>query len=248
MIDSDFPLLAVTKPWGFEFEFFDNDDISVWILVIGREHKSGYLTEDNSTSFHMHSKKTTNILCLHGAIEIKTQNLSTIIRRGEIQSITPRVFHQLSAHLANSIAIEIETPSDRSDIIRLEDQYGRKGTGYSWEKECPTKMFTVQSELRAKENIKSIHITGDKEFPVLTRSGLKIYKSDNMMQSLSNVSNNSFIICSDGIISDIAGNILFRPGDIVSLAHMQKLIRLPISNGLPKISAFMVELDEIFEK
>ena len=244
MIHSDFPLIAVTKPWGFEFEFYDNANISAWILVIGREHKSGYLTEANSTSFHMHSKKTTHILCLQGALEIKTQHLRTIIRKGEIQSINPRVFHQISAHLANSIAIEIETPSNRSDIIRLEDQYGRQGTGYSWEKECPTTMFAVQSELRSTNKLKSIEITGDKECPVLRTSGFKIYKSENLMQSLGNLPTKSLIICSQGIISDMSGNYLFQPGDIVSFAHLKELIRLAMTASMPTISALLVELDD----
>ena len=40
------------------------------------------------------------------------------------------MFHRIKAKKSDLFALEIETPSLRSDLIRLQDNYGRRNKGY----------------------------------------------------------------------------------------------------------------------
>lgn len=122
----------VLKPWGFEFSFFENSSLSIWILHLGINHKSGYVLEDARTSMHMHSLKSATAICAHGAVDIDLYNHSRVLTKADYQSINSFSYHRIQAKCANSIVIEVETPNIRDDITRLRDDYGRKNLGYDW--------------------------------------------------------------------------------------------------------------------
>ena len=122
----------VLKPWGFEFSFFENSSLSIWILHLGITHKSGYVLEDARTSMHLHSSKSATAICAHGSVDIDLFDSSRILTKGDYQSINPFSYHRIQAKCTNSIVIEVETPNIRDDITRLRDDYGRKNLGYDW--------------------------------------------------------------------------------------------------------------------
>ena len=122
----------VAKPWGFEFEYFDSQDLSIWILQLGIAHKSGYLERYSSTSMHLHENKDAVAFCVSGEVEINTEDGTEVLRAGSHIMLNSGVYHQIKTSYPNTILIELESPSDRSDIKRLRDTYGREAEGYVW--------------------------------------------------------------------------------------------------------------------
>ena len=125
---------TVRKPWGYEFSIFDDHDISIWLLQIGFPHKSGYLLEKSRTSMHLHLFKTATVICVHGSVDVVTTHSTVKLRPGDYYSIPPLTFHRLEACETYTLLVELETPSNRDDIIRLRDDYGRENQGYDWNK------------------------------------------------------------------------------------------------------------------
>lgn len=122
---------VVLKPWGYEFLIFENECVAIWHLHIKNQH---------STSMHCHPKKKTSLTVLKGKALSNTfqhrnyfEGLSgTIIEKG--------VFHSTRAESFDGIdLIELETPPNKLDLVRLNDAYGRQKEGY----EGLTEMETI---------------------------------------------------------------------------------------------------------
>lgn len=112
----------VTKPWGYEYIAYQTDKVAVKVL-----HINAY----ESTSLHCHPNKSTGLVIVDGQAIIKfiaDQSIHTapskrMIRRG--------LFHQTMAISEEGvIMLEIETPIDQDDLVRLSDSYGRTNQGY----------------------------------------------------------------------------------------------------------------------
>lgn len=112
----------VEKPWGYEYLAYENDDVGLWVL---------HISSGQSTSMHCHPTKTTGLLVLSGDAEVSfladKRNLTTLgkvmIRRG--------LFHSTKAISDDGVCLlEIETPKDKQDLVRLNDAYGRISKPY----------------------------------------------------------------------------------------------------------------------
>jgi mannose-6-phosphate isomerase-like protein (cupin superfamily) len=110
--------LDVVKPWGKERELWLTREVSVWRL---------YLDPGQETSMHCHTNKTTLMIVESGEARLETLGGespitgSVLIERG--------VFHRLKSP-SGAVVIEVEWPPNRCDLVRLEDKYERKATGY----------------------------------------------------------------------------------------------------------------------
>jgi hypothetical protein len=110
----------VPKPWGYEYCAFDNGKAAIWILQISRGKK---------TSRHCHPNKRTVLVPLQGEVRVNGE----IVRVLDPVVIEKGVFHQTEVSLEETYAqsgaflMEIEEPSNKGDIIRDEDAYGRAG-------------------------------------------------------------------------------------------------------------------------
>lgn len=107
----------IHKPWGCEYCVFDNVKAAAWILHISRGHM---------TSLHCHPKKKTVLVCLQGSVSVAVNGHKETYGPLKPIEIPAGAWHQTIAHL-DSIVMELEEPSDKSDIIRKEDAYGRVG-------------------------------------------------------------------------------------------------------------------------
>lgn len=118
----DFSNVIVKKPWGYEYLLFENEEVAAWLLC---------LNSGESTSMHAHPNKTTLLSVLRGTVNLRTLSSSTVIGVGEHGRIALGTFHQSSA-IGNidAFLLEIESPNDKFDLVRLDDVYGRAGTGY----------------------------------------------------------------------------------------------------------------------
>ena len=112
----------VKKPWGYEYLAYENENVGLWFL---------HIAQNQSTSMHCHPKKTTGLVVLDGEVEVsfladKRQLTSldkVMIRRG--------LFHSTKAiSEQGALIFEIETPVDKQDLVRLNDQYGRVSKPY----------------------------------------------------------------------------------------------------------------------
>lgn len=121
---------VVIKPWGYEFLMFENDCSAVWFLYIKNGH---------STSMHCHPRKKTSLILLSGRAMSNTFRNRRFIKAGDALIMEKGVFHSTKALSGNGICIlEIETPPDKTDLLRLEDRYGRERSGYEGVSEMQT--------------------------------------------------------------------------------------------------------------
>ena len=118
----DYTKVVVKKPWGYEYLIFGSDEIAVWILCL----KPGA-----QTSMHCHPNKKTSLVVLEGEVVCATvaERLPRVAGQGLL--LEKGVFHQTTASSdAGAFVMEIETPVDKRDLVRLADKYGREKLGY----------------------------------------------------------------------------------------------------------------------
>ena len=120
--ESEFKDNVVNKPWGYEYLAFQNDNIAIWVL---------HIDYNQSTSLHCHTKKLTGLICLEGKVQVSfIKNKQIIEPMGKVM-IRPTLFHSSkSLSKEGSVIIEIETPVDKDDLVRLKDFYGRENKSY----------------------------------------------------------------------------------------------------------------------
>lgn len=118
----DYSKVVVQKPWGYEYLIFTNEEVAVWIL---------YLRFDAETSMHCHPNKKTSLIVLEGEVTSSTLEQDYHRKAGEGLLIPKAAFHRTRAKSPNGAFImEIETPVNKRDLVRIEDSYGRQGQGY----------------------------------------------------------------------------------------------------------------------
>jgi mannose-6-phosphate isomerase-like protein (cupin superfamily) len=116
------------KPWGYEFLAYESNKLGIWFLK---------LTKGGATSLHTHFHKDSFIIVLSGCAKV------TLID-GEIYDIPcmksifiPKYkFHSISTYSDETYLMEIEIFdstigfTDKNDLLRIDDPYSRKKTGY----------------------------------------------------------------------------------------------------------------------
>ena len=113
--------VIVQKPWGYEYLAYENENVALWVLHIKKGH---------STSMHCHPNKTTGLIVVSGSVEMKFIADSKCLDAPAKQMIRRGLFHQTCAISDDVIVLEIETPVDKNDLVRLVDTYGRACQGY----------------------------------------------------------------------------------------------------------------------
>jgi mannose-6-phosphate isomerase-like protein (cupin superfamily) len=113
--------VIVQKPWGYEYLAYENENVALWVLHIKKDH---------STSMHCHPNKTTGLIVVSGSVEMKFIADSKRLDAPAKQMIRRGLFHQTCALSDDVIVLEIETPVDKNDLVRLVDTYGRASQGY----------------------------------------------------------------------------------------------------------------------
>lgn len=125
----------VRKPWGYEYEVSDDGFASVWYLHIKAE---------NATSRHYHRIKRVMLVVLTGHVQLDYQSVSVYLRAGDYFIVEPGMEHRTHA-LQDSWLMEIEKPSDKTDLVRIVDLYGRVDLPYESER-SPLNGFAFPSK------------------------------------------------------------------------------------------------------
>lgn len=113
----------IPKPWGQEYRVYADDFLDVWHLQIN---------PDQATSMHAHPRKTTYLLCLSGEGRTTTLGGEIEVRSGTVLRIGRGAFHSTenTGTVEPLMIVEVETPRNKYDLVRLRDGYQRAGTGY----------------------------------------------------------------------------------------------------------------------
>lgn len=119
---TDYSKVVIQKPWGCEKIIYQSPDVEVWLL---------YIRKGQKTSLHAHPNKKTSLCVLGGAVKTSflTGNPITLLPSEKI-NIHPKVFHQTECWSSEAWVIEMESPPDKNNLVRIRDQYGRVGQGY----------------------------------------------------------------------------------------------------------------------
>lgn len=114
--------VIVNKPWGYEYLIYENDNVGIWWLEISPQSK---------TSLHCHPDKKTGLILLQGNAKIQFLSSVTYLNGFDKVLIREGFFHSTENLTINPISvIEVETPKNKENLVRLEDAYGRKLTHY----------------------------------------------------------------------------------------------------------------------
>ena len=103
------------KPWGYEYEVFSTENISIQVL---------HLNPNSETSFHCHPIKDTCLIILEGEALCKIALDQYGLYPDDTLLIGKGVFHRTTTLLNPVTLLEIETPNNKNDIVRFQDSYG----------------------------------------------------------------------------------------------------------------------------
>lgn len=113
---------VIPKPWGYEYRAYVDDYFDFWALHIESPH---------GTSMHVHPRKVTYLLCLSGKGVTTGLAKSVEVGAGTMLRIAPGAFHATRSTSGEPLElIEVETPRNKFDLLRLEDGYSRAGVPY----------------------------------------------------------------------------------------------------------------------
>lgn len=111
----------VPKPWGHEIIFAENERYAGKIL---------HLEAGHSLSLQYHERKDETLYVLSGevylSVEVDGVMRELLLKRGQAYRIEPGVRHRMRADRPCDL-VEVSSP-ELSDVVRLEDAYGRAGT------------------------------------------------------------------------------------------------------------------------
>jgi len=116
------------KPWGYEFLIYESHKLGIWYLKIMKDH---------GTSLHTHFNKDTLIIVIAGTAKLTFINNEVISLEPMKSVFIPKnKFHALSSFSDEVFIMEIEifnkttNFSNKNDLLRIDDNYNRKRTGY----------------------------------------------------------------------------------------------------------------------
>jgi mannose-6-phosphate isomerase-like protein (cupin superfamily) len=127
----------IRKPWGSEFRVYDDDLTDIWCLHIKPLHR---------TSLHCHPHKRTALMCLEGMGTLSTcSGAAYTLEPGVVLQIERGAYHRSTAGSGTGLRlIEVETPNDKFDLLRLEDDYRDPGTPYEDEHHAPLRLVELR--------------------------------------------------------------------------------------------------------
>lgn len=203
---ADYRNVVIKKPWGEEYLCYQNEELAIWLLHI----KKGY-----KTSFHCHPNKNTGFIVLGGNVRLSFMRNEVLLNPLDKIHIFRARFHSTEALSdGGAYVMEVETPEDKRDLVRMDDEYGRQGQSYEGaEHEMPKSASCVWID--EPEAARQLSIAQSKLIHV---------KPDNKEELLGFPATTSFIVSRGGVNAGKLQQLLF-PGDIIDGASLQKLLQ-----------------------
>ena len=189
--------VIVKKPWGYEYLCFANKTVAIWLLRI--DYKE-------STSMHCHPNKNTGLIVLNGSIELSFLTNKVFLGGLKKINIFQSRFHSSKATSEEgSYLLEIETPEDKNDLVRLYDNYGRENKGYEGKNHFIKKPSSAL-------NFTEPQFTSDiiKGYGCTFQHILVKNRSD-----FDDLTENDFIVFTNGGLVAGKNNEIVRPADVI---------------------------------
>ena len=195
--------MVVLKPWGYEYLIFENEFVATWFLHI----KSGH-----STSMHCHPQKKTSLILLSGNALCNTFEKRFYLNAMDAIILGKTVFHSTKALSPGGIdLIEIETPPDKTDLVRMNDLYGRQKEGYEGLTEMCSNNLSDFNYFYFDTPKSGETFFQNSEYFQITLEG---YNSSNVLPI--KIKNDALYSLFKGQLSDKEGNVILEIGDTVS--------------------------------
>ena len=218
LVEKKYDKKIVKKPWGYEYVLYRNkNSLSVTLLKIN---------SDQQTSLHCHPNKKTGFILLSGKADIQLGLFKSGIKSYSSPSklmIRSGLFHSIQAKSKNGLlALELETPYKKNDLVRFEDWYGRQMLSYE------------KNTYRLKKGLKIIK---EQDFKKNRKFNFgKVKLSFELHKDFSKINkskpSNIFAILGGKVVDSKKRNILSL-GDIVKTGTLKKLSeRFSISEPL----------------
>ncbi len=214
--------IIVNKPWGHEYLCYQNEDLAIWLL---------YIKNKAQTSFHCHPNKNTGFIVLSGEVELSfMRNKNRMTRLDKIHIFRSRFHSTKAISDQGAYVLEIETPEDKRDLVRLEDQYGREEAQYEGKNSEVPKNSSCIWISEPGGNISELLFDGCKIIHFYPKTKEELFSQEEK---------DCFVITRGGIETS-AGQQVIWPGDILDGFSLERLLKtFGLVNGttLIKISA-----------
>ena len=198
--------VVVRKPWGYEYLLFQNDTVAIWYL---------HIRHNQATSLHCHPKKKTGLILLSGEAQVSFLNDSSRLRSPAKMVLRPGLFHSTRALSRTGIdLLELETPVEKDNLVRFEDQYGREGKPY----EGPEEMAPIPEDYvrfqPAEEGRTDAYAIGECLLTVERISDFSVMKERSAQD---------IIAVLEGALVTSQGETIVGPGDVGSLGSLLRV-------------------------
>jgi len=197
--------VIVEKPWGYEYLCYQNENVAIWVL---------YIKENARTSLHCHPNKHTGLVVLSGVAEVSFLRGSKEIKGLEKIHIFKSRFHSTKAITKQGVfLLEVETPEDKHDLLRLEDSYGRENLSYEgkeFEREKDDSCIWINEPNSDSVNFKNCQIN---HLKVQNKRDLFGYSGDDF-----------FIISRGGVWAEDKDSQILRPSDVIDGVSLERLL------------------------
>ena len=114
-----FNVRRVDKPWGYELIIAETERYVGKIL---------HIEAGQALSLQYHERKDETFYVASGEIELTVEEDGELVARtlrvGDSYHVRPPTRHRMTAGAAGCELFEVSTP-ELSDVVRLEDRYGR---------------------------------------------------------------------------------------------------------------------------
>ena len=203
---SNFENVIVNKPWGYEYLMYQSDKIGIWYL---------HIAMGKQTSLHCHPGKKTGYILLSGEAQVSFLNDSTHLKAVSKLMIREGLFHSTKAISQEGVhVIEVESPPDKTNLVRFDDAYGRKGQPYEGEEAIvplTTDAITLLPPINGNPALYEVH-----------GSILVVERLEDVAILRARQSDEIILILDGGLFSENNDPIV-SPGDVVTISTFNRL-------------------------
>jgi len=199
----DYTDIVVKKPWGKEYLCYRNSEVAIWYL---------HIEAGKETSMHCHPNKNTGFVVLDGHATLSFLRNSVDLKGLDKIHIFRSRFHSTKA-ITDSFILEVETPEDKHDLVRLDDAYGRAGTEYEGKSFHTSKddsciWIDDATDIPNMQKINGCYITH-----ILVK---------NKKQLINREEDEIFVVTNGGIVTDKKQKVVW-PGDVIDGKTLTRL-------------------------
>ncbi|MDR1139735.1 MAG: hypothetical protein LBK93_03870 [Rickettsiales bacterium] len=204
---TDYKNSIVTKPWGYEYLMYQSDKIGIWFL---------YIAEGCQTSLHCHPLKKTGYILLSGEAKVSFLEDSLNLKALSKLMIREGLFHSTKAISSGGVQIiEVENPPNKTNLVRLEDAYGRKAQPYEgYDSVIPLTTDCIIFRPPQLDNSAVYSISDVK----LVVEHLK------KLDPIKERSSEEILLILDGGLVSKDGDPILGPGDVITVSTFVRLI------------------------